>query len=174
MDIIDTNVADSNSIAYNGPLREQLKALHELVGLEVTDIASNALQSGIKFSEEADRALLSMSNITSKLTLALLNAKSSKKNLTHDEEQDVERVKSLTVALGNLQDKVNRVIKYSKQVNELNVKMKEAAIALTEETMVTQQKFREVRSAFNDYGLLSDNPDLAFFLGAEERKEDAR
>ena len=54
--------------------------------------------------------------------------------------------------------------------------MKESAIVLAEEVMFSQEKFREIRSAINDYGHLSEDPELSLYLNekipADESLED--
>ena len=163
---------DINAIAYNGNLRDQLQVLHEMLGVEVTDIASDATKFGLKYSSDAEEVLLYMSRMASKLTLALSDARKSKEQLTQEEQEDYDRIKSLTDVIGNLQDKLNRVIKFSKQINDLNSQMSEYSMKLGEEIMNAQAKFREVRSGINAYGFLSDNPELARLFEEQRRQED--
>jgi hypothetical protein len=153
-----------NSIAYSGNLREQLATLHEMLGVEVTDIASNASQYGIKFSSDAEKVLTYMSTVASKLTLALMEAKQSKQTLTPEEQVDYDKVKGLTAIVGNLQDKLNRLIKTMQEVNELNLKINEQGMELGNYIMDAQEEFRNVRSRINAYGFFSANPELSYLF----------
>lgn len=160
----------TNQISSNPTLRQQLQSLHEMLGSEITDVATDALRFGSHFSQEAEQVLRTMSEVTAKLTVALLEVKNFKQNLSTEEQADYDKIKSLVLVLGNFQDKINRLIKLSKQINKLNTQLKSSALDLTEDILITQQKFREVRSQINDYGFLSKNPNLALLL--EEDAED--
>ena len=167
MDDAKSHLKGDNAIATNGNLREQLETLHEMLGLEVTEVAANALQFGSRFSAGADKVLTCLGNISSDLTIALMEARKSKKNLSDDEQKDYDEVRSLNIVIGNLQGRLNRIVRAARQVNELNLQMKQDGIGLDEEIMASQQKLREVRSGLNAIGFLSANPNLARLIDAK-------
>jgi hypothetical protein len=162
----------NNQVSSNINLRQQLESLHEMLGSEITDFATDALRFGTHFSQEADQVLRTMSEVTAKLTVSLMEVKTFKYNLSQDEQADYDKIKSLVLVLGNFQDKINRIIKLSEQINKLNTQLKTSALDLTEDILITQQKFREVRSQINDYGFLSKNPRLALLLEKDAEDHD--
>ncbi|HEX9804127.1 MAG TPA: hypothetical protein VGA67_00435 [Candidatus Dojkabacteria bacterium] len=162
------NLTDKNSIAYNHNLRTQLETLHNMLGSEVTDIAGNAMEFGFKFSNDAESVLKYMSKSASQLSIALINARNKGGELTAEEQKDYDNIKSLAAILGNLQDKLNRVIKLVKNANEINAQISEQGMSFADSVVKAQEQFREVRKDINDYGFLSKNPELASLF--EEQK----
>lgn len=165
------NLNDMNAIAFDGSLRDKLKTLHDMLGDEVTDVATNAYEFGIRFNSDSEKILKYMSSIASKLTLALMKARKSKENLSPEEQEDFDKIVYLTTVLGNLQDRLNTVINLSKQINDLNFQINEASIKLADEIMDSQEKFREVRANIDAYGFLSTNPELARLFEDSRQQE---
>lgn len=164
------NLSDENSIAYNGNLREQLKTLHEMLGFEVTDVASGAMEFGYKFRGDAEKVMKYLSSMASKLSIALQEARKTKDQLSPKEQEDFEEIKALTAVLGNLQDRLNRVIKTTEDINHQNEKLREQGVDLAEHIMQAQDSFRSVRAGINAYGFMSQNPELARLF--EEQNKD--
>lgn len=150
-----------NSIAYDASLREQLEELHKMLGLEITDVATGAMEFGIKFNGDGERVLKFLSKMASQLSIALIEAKKQKVELTVEEKEDFERIKSLTAVLGNVQDKLNRVLKTSKEILFKNEEIGKQGMDLAEYIMDAQEQFRNVRASINAFGFLSNNPELA-------------
>ncbi len=165
----DSHLSDVNSIAYNGNLREQLKTLHEMLGLEVTDVASGAMEFGYKFRGDAEKVMKYLSRMTSQLSIALQEARRGEKALTSQEQEDYEKIKALTAVLGNLQDKLNRVIKSTDEINLQNEKLREQGVDLAEHIMQAQDSFRSVRAGINAYGFMSQDPLLAKLFEEESK-----
>lgn len=166
------NLADINSIAYNEDIRNQLKTLHEMLGNEMTDIANGAMELTNRFSDQGDDLLKYMSKLTSQLSIFLINARNADSNLSEEEKQDYERIKSLTNVIGNLQDKLNRVVKLLKSARDINTQVGEEGMELAENIMNAQQEFRSVRSGINAYGFLSEDPKMAnLFESQREAKQ---
>lgn len=157
----NTNFSDINSIAYNADIRDQLKTLHEMLGNEMTDIANGAAELTNRFSDQGEDLLKYMSKLTSQLSIFLINARNADTNLTEEERLDYERIKSLTNVIGNLQDKLNRVVKLLKSARDINTQVGEEGMELAELIMNAQQEFRYVRSGLNAYGFLSEDPKMA-------------
>lgn len=155
------NLTDVNSIAYNANLRDQLKRLHDMLGVEVTDMASGAMDYGVKFAADGDALLKYMSNLASELSIALISIRKKLTVLSYEEQQDYEKIKSLTAVIGNLQDKLNRVLKLVKSANDLNQQIHTQGVELADQIMEAQDEFSKVRASINAYGFLSDNPELA-------------
>lgn len=164
-------LSDVNSIAYNGNLRDQLRVLHEMLGVEVTDVATGAMEYGGKFTTDAENLLKYFSKVASNLSLALVSTKEKKGKLTAEEQKDYENISSLVAVIGNVQDKLNRVIKTSKKATEVNNQLSEEGMSLAEYIMDAQQQFRNVRSSINAYGFLSNNPELARLFAEQNDKE---
>jgi len=156
-----------NAIAYNVPLRELLKKLHEMLGIEITDLANEALQHRIQFREDTTIVLKIMSRLASDLSILLIEAKQSKKILSKEEQYDFETVKSLTGTLGNLQFRLNNLIMMSTMSEVSNIQFSKASLEFAEEIMKAQQQFREVRANINSLGFLSHNPELARVFDGE-------
>jgi regulator of replication initiation timing len=165
----DVHLSDVNSIAYNGNLREQLKTLHEMLGLEVTDVASGAMEFGYKFRGDAEKVIKYLSKMASQLSIALQEARRGEKTLTSQEQEDYEKIKALTAVLGNLQDKLNRVIKSTDKINLQNEKLREQGVDLAEHIMQAQDSFRSVRAGINAYGFMSQDPLLAKLFEEESK-----
>jgi len=164
----DQNTEEQNAIAYNPVLRDQLKDLHELLGDEISNIVAEAIEPGRKLSEQAEKALLAMSEGASKLTLELMAVRESKKKLNEEEQRNYDQIRNLAATLGNLQLKVSKILKIVSEITAMNVLLKGAAIDLTEDITAAQQQFREVRSGINDFGVFSQNPDLAYQLNERD------
>lgn len=157
----NTNFSDINSIAYNADIRDQLKTLHEMLGNEMTDISNGAMEVSNRASDQGEQLLKYMSKLTSQLSIFLINARNADTNLTEEERQDYERIKSLTNVIGNLQDKLNRVVKLLKTIREASNEIGEEGMELAQLIMNAQQEFRYVRSGLNAYGFLSEDPKMA-------------
>jgi hypothetical protein len=170
MDYSAPDLSGVNGIAYNDDLRAQLKQLHEMLGVELTDAATSAMEFGYKFKGNAEKVLRFMSKMAAQFSIALINTRKSLPQMSAEEQRDYESMKLLTVAIGNLQDKLNRLIKSTEEVNRLNEKIQDSGLGLAEEIMYTQEQFRKVRSEINDYGFLSKNPELANIF-AEQQQE---
>lgn len=162
-------LSNVNSIAYDGNLREQLKILHEMLGFEVTDVASGAMEFGYKFKGDAEKVMKYLSKMASQLSIALQEARKTGKQLSSQEQEDYERIKALTAVLGNLQDKLNRVIKTTEDINQQNEKLREQGVDLAEHIMEAQDSFRSVRAGINAYGFMSEDP-LLVRLFEEQNK----
>lgn len=157
-----------NAIAYNKPLREQLQIVDEMLGVEVTDIANDAIQYSIKFQINAEKVLKTMSKLAADLSILLIKAKESKKALNKDEVEDFEAIKSLTGTLGNLQFKLSRLINKTKASNEINTGISQDGLAFAESIMEAQQQFRKVRASINAFGFMSQDPDVAHLFDAQD------
>ena len=143
-----------NTIAYDADLRKQLKHIHDLLGEDVTDVASQAMEYGFKFQPEAKSLLKAISKLTSDLSITILDAKSDKKKLN----------KGMTDVLGNLQYKMNEVIKDVGVFNKATEELYESGLDLAEEIVTSQEQFRELRSDFNAIGFLSKDPNISSLL----------
>jgi len=153
-----------NTIAYDADLRKQLKHIHDLLGEDVTDVASQAMEYGFKFQPEAKSLLKAISKLTSDLSITILDAKSDKKKLNKEEQEDFDRVKGMTDVLGNLQYKMNEVIKDVGVFNKATEELYESGLDLAEEIVTSQEQFRELRSDFNAIGFLSKDPNISSLL----------
>lgn len=162
---------EENTIAYDKQLREKLRALHDSLGEEVTDVATAAMDYGGKFSPEAKITLKLMSELASDLSVALINAKSDKEKLSPEEQQDYENISALAENLGNLQFKLNRIIQKSEEFKKVAQELQEEGMNLAENIMDAQESFRMVRANINDLAFLSADPNVAYKYRDELAKE---
>lgn len=132
-----------------------------MLGNEMTDISNGAMEVSNRASDQGEQLLKYMSKLTSQLSIVLINARNADTNLTEEERQDYERIKSLTNVIGNLQDKLNRVVKLLKTIREASTEIGEEGMELAQLIMNAQQEFRYVRSGLNAYGFLSEDPKMA-------------
>ena len=164
MSSVQKKFKKENTIAYDKNLRSQLKTIHDMLGEDVTDIASRAMEYGIEFHPKSQGVLKAISKLTSDLSVAILEAKDDKKKLSKVEQEDFEQVKTLTNLLGNLQFKINEVIKNIDKFNRVAEKLYEAGVSLAQDIMDSQEKFRMLRADFNAIGFLSDDPEISTLL----------
>lgn len=161
MNTTEEKLQKQNVIAYNRPLRDQLKMVHEMLGIEITDVANEAIEFQDKFRTDAVNMLHVMSKLAADLSILLIEAKATKRRLSAGEQNDFDAIKSLTGTLGNLQFKLNNLINMSKESKRLSIEISKASLEFAENIMQAQQQFREVRAGINSLGFLSNNPDLA-------------
>jgi len=154
---------DANKIAYDKPLRERLKELSDFLSTDITDVASGASEYGLKFAPDAKNVIKEMSKLDADLTVALIEVR-GKGELNKEEKEDFELIKGLTESLGNLQFKINKIIKKSEHMNKLSQELVDDSLNAGLEVMNTQEQFRKVRKKINAIGILSNNPDIAFLL----------
>jgi hypothetical protein len=151
-----------NTIAYDKHLREKLKTLHDMLGIEITDVAVGAMDYGLKFNPQAKEILKTLSSITSDFSVVLLNAKGNKSKLSEEEQLDYDNIKSLTAYLGNLQYKLNKIIQKAEEFNKLTVELRDMGMSCAEYIMEAQEQFRMVRANINDLAFMSADPDVAY------------
>ncbi len=155
------NLQEINQIAYNPEIRERLQKIHEMLGAEVTDLASAGMNIGMRVVDNARKLREEISSLTSDLTIALMDIRGAEGSLNQEEKDDFENVRELTEQLGNLQFKINALIKKTVKYNEVASEVQEAGMDLATNIMDTQDKFRKVRADLNAYGVLSKDPDVA-------------
>jgi len=168
MNTIEENLQKQNVIAYNRPLRDQLKMVHEMLGIEITDVANEAIEFRDKFRVDAEKMLRIMSKLAADLSILLIEAKATKRRLGSSEQNDFDAIKSLTGTLGNLQFKLNNLIHMSMESKKLSIDISKASLEFAENIMQAQQQFREVRAGINSLGFLSNNPELAYMFDNEK------
>lgn len=162
-----------NTIAYDKPLRDYLKQLHDMLGEGVTDIASNAMEFAYKYRTDAADYLKFMSQLTSELSVALLEAKGDKK-LDEEEQRHFDGIKGLAETLGNLQLKINKIIQDLKKLDNLADLVSEEGASLANEVIEAQAQFRTVRSDINDLNVFSRNPRLANLFRQQTEEKAAK
>ena len=150
-----------NTIAYDTYLRERLETLHHLLGTNITDVASGAMEYAYKFNPEAKEVLKTMSRLTSDLSVDLMNAKSDKKILTKEEQEDFDHIKEVVEYLGNMQFKLNKIIQKSKELQNISVELNDLGISFTNDILDAQEKFRSIRADINDFGIMSEDQKTA-------------
>lgn len=164
MALFQDDLKQQNTIAYDMNLRERLKVLHQLLGEDITDIASAAMDYGIKFQPQAKDILKEVSELTSDLSVAVLEAKNDKQTLSAEEEEDARQLSEITNILGNLQFKLNKVIMAIDKFKALAEELNSVGVALAEEIVHAQEHFRDLRADFNALGFLSKNPKISMLL----------
>lgn len=162
------NLERQNSIAYNRKLRGQLKKLHEMLGEEITDLASGDLGNASTYFNEAQRVLKELSGLTAQLSVILLEAKQSKEELSDEEKYDYSMIHDLTNALGNLQFELNRLIKHMEPTDK--EQYTKESLKVMERITQVQEQFRAVRSHINDFGSMSNNPEIAQIFAEHEEQ----
>lgn len=165
--VLDTNqLIKQNAIAYNTKLRDQLKRLHEMLGDEITDLVSGTLGDKNSFFPKAKKIIKDLSELTAQLSLILIEAKKTKTKLTQEEERDYQMITELTDSLGNLQYQLNKLLKNMHGTQDVEVFTTES-LKVMEQITTIQEKFRSVRSQINDFGHLSNNPEIAVMFKNE-------
>lgn len=162
---------NKNTIAYDISLRSKLGQLHDMLGVEITDVAVGAMEYGSKFSPETKDILKTLSSVTSDLSVVLMEAKGSKKELSPSEKEDFDNVKSLIEYLGNLQFKLNKIIQKVSEFNTVAQEMKDLGMDCAEYTMTAEKQFKTVRARINDLDYLSADPSIAHTFKKEEIEE---
>lgn len=161
-----------NRIAYDKYLRSKLGELHDMLGVEITDVAVGAVNYGMKFNPEAKDILKTLSSITSDFSVLLVSAKGENKELTEKEQQDFNNIKKLTDYLGNIQFKLNKIIQKSEEFKKLARELEELGVGCAEYIMEAQEEFRNVRAEINDLSYLSVNPSVAYQYEEQLKKEE--
>ncbi|MBN2016073.1 hypothetical protein JW766_04540 [Candidatus Dojkabacteria bacterium] len=167
----EKNLKDLNTIAYDRNLRDQLARLHEMLGVEITDVASGAMEYTTKFRPSAENTLKVMSKLASDLSVALIEAKGNKKVLSEEEREDYKAIEGVAETLGNLQYKLNKLIKSVKKFNENTEELQELGFRLAQDIMDAQDQFRNVRANMNALGHMSENPHLASLFESQNGEE---
>lgn len=162
-----------NTIAYDKPLRDYLKQLHDMLGEGVTDIASNAMEFAYKYRTDASDYLKLMSQLTSELSIVLIQAKGDKK-LDEEEQRHFDAIKGLAETLGNLQFKINKIIEDLRKLDKLADKVSEEGAELANSVIDAQAEFRAVRSDINDLNVFSRNPRLANLFREQTEAKQAK
>jgi hypothetical protein len=157
---IQDEMKDYNNIAYDKNLRERLEELHRLLGAEVTDVADQAMKHGIGFVPGAEGVMKIMSRLASDLSVALLDARGDNE-LNVEENKNFNEIKKLAGTLGNLQYKLNEVIKKIKLINKQMEELRELSFDFGDDISNAQADFRKARAHINDLGYVSDDPRLA-------------
>ena len=157
-----------NTVAYNKPLRDQLEAIHQMLGTDVTDIANSAMQYSIRFNPDAEETLSKMSKLASDLSVLLLEVKSQKKELNEEEKHDYDAMKKIADILGNLQFEINQIVKISKKFKDIAADLLEKGTALGMSIINAQEVFRNVRIDINALGFLSQNKEIAYLFERNE------
>ncbi len=159
-DSIKDEMKNYNNIAYDKNLRERLEELHRLLGAEVTDVADQAMKHGISFIPGAKKIMKLMSKLASDLSVALLEARGDNE-LSTEEDQNFNEIKKLAGTLGNLQYKLNEIIKKVNLINKQMEELREISFDFGDEISDAQADFRKARAHINDLGYVSDDPHLA-------------
>lgn len=157
-----------NQVAYNSKIRYKLKDIHQLLGGEITDVASAGMQVGRSIIEKAEELREQISSLTSELTVALIELRGNEADFNKEEVEDFRNIKRITDQLGNLQFSLNHLIKKIKTYNEAADEVQEVGMDLGEQIMDSQELFRKVRADMNAFGLLSKDPETAVVFDALE------
>lgn len=150
-----------DSIAYNPIVRQQLENLHDMLGVEITDIPDALITGEPGSIERGQNILKELSKLTSDLSVALLEIKGQKDQLNPQENTNYESIKGLVGTLGNLQYELNDILKFKASGND-DPKLAEMAMDLEQDIISVQEEFRKVRSNINDLGFLSYDPNISF------------
>lgn len=158
-----SDLKKDNKIAYNSDIRCKLIELHKFLGLGMTDVVVEAIGGSDKFLPHAKVALKSMSKRASDLTVALLEARGDS-DLSEDEEQDFKLIALVTSTLGNLQYKLNDLIKMAEMGEGKSFDFVNRASDFADAIMAAQEEFRNARASINALGALSDDPSIAYIF----------
>ncbi|MBD3329408.1 hypothetical protein GF357_02845 [Candidatus Dojkabacteria bacterium] len=153
----------SNKIAYDETIRKNLIELHKFLGLGMTDVAVEAIGGSDTFLPHAKKALKSMSKQASDLTVALLEARGDSK-LSKEEENDFRSIALVTSTLGNLQFKLNDLIKMAEMGQGRSADFLNRASNFADAIMAAQAEFRNARAGINALGGLSEDPSIAYIF----------
>jgi dimeric dUTPase (all-alpha-NTP-PPase superfamily) len=121
------------------------------------------------FHTKAKDILKHLSELTSKMSVLLIEAKESKKKLSNEEKKDYLMIAKLTETLGNLQYKLNQLIKNMNVSDDEKEVFTTETLAMMDSITDAQEQFRKVRVEINDFGIMSNNPDIATAFDYEEK-----
>lgn len=150
-----------NTIAYDTPFREAIEKSHNLLGTDITDFYQQAWEQGSEGKDKALQILKNYSKATADLSLALMQAREDKKDLSPEEENAYQKAKEGTVRLSKIQKKVNDMVGKINQRVELAQELSKDSDELVEMVMDTQEYLRNLRSSMNAYGYMSDDKEVA-------------
>lgn len=154
------NLKQINTIAYDKELRDLLKQAHDTLGESVTDIANKSMQSTMTLVDDARTELSRLSQMASELSIALINAKGDKR-LDLDEQTHFDQVKDFAGRLGNIQFRINRIIRTFDERAKLDGEINTLSLSLAQEIMDTNDVIHSLRASMNALGLYSNDKDLA-------------
>ncbi len=152
--------SSNNLVVSDIELKEKLRSLHEMLGEGLTDVANDAMEYGYQFKTDAEKMLKYLSQTASQFSIVLISVRGKKSEFSNEELADYERVKELTAVIGNLQDRLNRIIKSTIKVNSLNEEISTQGMDLAEYVLEAQSQFRSVRSSIDGFSFLKNTSNL--------------
>ena len=162
----DSSLKNLNTIAYDKTLREYLDNLHYALDKGITDVSAQAVQSSIKYKEDAIKQLKFMSKLTADLSVVLIKAKGDKE-LNPQEQEQFDTIKKLADSLGNLQFKTNRLIMDITSMEELGGQISHEGEVLLDSVVEVEGNMIKIRANINDLGFFSQNPEMAVLFNEQ-------